>query len=403
MRLSSLRAFLHFRLPRRMVPCCVCLMCVGLVLATSLRAQSSPAPPAAAAAAYDPRLTFAPLSLPDPVNAYRSSNGAPGPAYWQNEASYELHAELDTKGKQLGATEVITYTNNSPDVLTSLWVQLDQNIYRKDSRSALSFGGNLFRQRRAKGSAAPVEVTSTEGFVFESVEVEAGKQTTKADYLVDDTRMQIRLAEPLRSKGQLKIRMKYRYAIPGVWGGRTSWGMSKQGEIYDMAQWYPRMCVYDDLRGWDTLPYLASEFYLEYGHFDYYVTVPSNMIVVGSGELMNPKEVLTRTEMDRLAQAAKSDATVYIRRPRRGDGSGDAAETGWHPDVALPHGAHAGCGVERVAGVCVGCGADEPAGWKDGDGDECVSAGECWPGCVGQVDGVCEELGRELQQALVPV
>lgn len=315
MRLSSLRAFLHFRLPRRMVPCCVCLMCVGLVLATSLRAQSSPAPPAAAAAAYDPRLTFAPLSLPDPVNAYRSSNGAPGPAYWQNEASYELHAELDTKGKRLGATEVITYTNNSPDVLTSLWVQLDQNIYRKDSRSALSFGGNLFRQRRAKGSAAPVEVTSTEGFLFESVEVEAGKQTTKADYLVDDTRMQIRLAEPLRSKGQLKIRMKYRYAIPGVWGGRTSWGMSKQGEIYDMAQWYPRMCVYDDLRGWDTLPYLASEFYLEYGHFDYYVTVPSNMIVVGSGELVNPKEVLTRTEMDRLAQAAKSDATVYIRRP----------------------------------------------------------------------------------------
>ena len=89
---------------------------------------------------YDSRLTFAPLTLPDPVNAYRSSNGAPGPQYWQNEADYELHATLDTgqKGtgtKQLRATEVITYTNNSPDVLPSLWVHLEQNIYREDSRA----------------------------------------------------------------------------------------------------------------------------------------------------------------------------------------------------------------------------------------------------------------------------
>lgn len=100
-----------------------------------------------------------------------------------------------------------------------------------------------------------------------------------------------------------------------MWGGRTSWGMSKQGEIYDMAQWYPRMAVYDDLRGWDTLPYIGSEFYLEYGHFDYYLTVPANMIVAGSGELVNPKDVLTKTEIDRLDQARKSDATVYIRKP----------------------------------------------------------------------------------------
>jgi len=91
--------------------------------------------------------------------------------------------------------------------------------------------------------------------------------------------------------------------------------MSKQGEIYDMAQWYPRMCVYDDLRGWDTLPYIGSEFYLEYGHFDYYLTVPSNMIVVGSGELVNPREVLTAQQVSRLAEARNSDKTVYIRTP----------------------------------------------------------------------------------------
>jgi hypothetical protein len=100
-----------------------------------------------------------------------------------------------------------------------------------------------------------------------------------------------------------------------VWGGRTSWGMSEKGEIYDIAQWYPWMAVYDDLRGWDTLPYIGSEFYLEYGNFDYYVTVPSSFLVAGSGELVNPKDVLTRTQIERLAKARTSDQTVYIRPP----------------------------------------------------------------------------------------
>jgi hypothetical protein len=174
---------------------------------------------------YDPRLTFAPLTLPDPVNAYRSGSGAPGPNYWQNQADYELRAELDTTAKQLKATETITYTNNSPDTLPSLWVQLEQNIYRKDSRARLMGGG---RGRRA-GTEPPPEPTSTEGFVFDSVEIESGKKTTKAEFIVSDTRMQIRLAEPLKSHGgQLKIHVTYHYQIPGVWGGRTSRGCLKK-------------------------------------------------------------------------------------------------------------------------------------------------------------------------------
>ncbi len=101
---------------------------------------------------YDPRLTFAPLTLPDPVNVYRSSNGAPGPNYWQNEADYELHATLDTAAKQLHTDETITYTNNSPDTLTSLWVMLEQNIYQKDSRSHYAF--NFGRRRRPNADPA---------------------------------------------------------------------------------------------------------------------------------------------------------------------------------------------------------------------------------------------------------
>jgi len=112
------------------------LTAVVALLPVSVAWSQTPAPihaaAAPAAAAYDPRVAFAPLTLPDPVNAYRSGNGAPGPAYWQNEADYEMHAALDTNAKTLQNDETITYTNNSPDALTSLWIHLDQNIYRKD-------------------------------------------------------------------------------------------------------------------------------------------------------------------------------------------------------------------------------------------------------------------------------
>ena len=263
---------------------------------------------------YDPRLTFSPLTLPDPVNGYRSSNGAPGPQYWQNEASYEMHATIDTVAKVLHNDEVITYTNNSPDALPSLWIQIEQNTYRKDSRAKIASGGGR-RGRRPEPAGEAQAVTSSEGYLFDSIEIEAGKQSVKPDTVISDTRLQVRLAEPLKHGGVVKIHLKYHYVIPGPWGGRTSVAATKTGEIYDIAQWYPRMCVYDDLRGWDTLPYLGAEFYLEYGKFDYYVTVPSNFIVAGSGELVNTKDVLTKVQIDRLEQAKNSDATVYIRKP----------------------------------------------------------------------------------------
>jgi Peptidase family M1 domain/Bacterial Ig-like domain (group 4) len=287
------------------------LVLAGALAAIAAQAQSAPA--STPATNYDPRLTFAPLSLPDPVNAYRSSNGAPGPAYWQNEADYEMHADLDTKAKVLHNDEVITYTNNSPDALPSLWIHMDQNIYRKDARAHIATGSRT-RSRKVADDEDNPNGRTTDGFVLESVELELGKDHVKADYLLDDTRMQIRLPRPMAPKGSvIKIHIKYHYQIPGVWGGRNSWGTSKQGEIYDTAQWYPRMCVYDDLHGWDTLPYIGSEFYLEYGHFDYFVTVPSEMIVAGSGELVNPKDVLTKAELDRLEQARHSDKTIAIR------------------------------------------------------------------------------------------
>jgi Peptidase family M1 domain len=250
-------------------------------------------------ATYNPLLTFAPLTLPDPVNRFRAADGSPGPDYWQNSADYEIRAQIDTATKQLSASEIITYTNNSPQALSSLWIQLDQNIYRKQSRS--SFASGWQRDQ------------FTDGFILDSVEIERQGRTRQADYLVADTRMQIRLDEPLTPRGgKLRIHLVYHYIIPGKFGGRTSWATTQQGEIYDVGQWYPRMAVYDDLRGWDTLPYLGSEFYLEYGHFDYYLTVPANMVVAASGELQNPREVLTPSQLARLQQARSSDQTVMI-------------------------------------------------------------------------------------------
>jgi hypothetical protein len=255
---------------------------------------------AAAESRYDPLQTFAPLTFPQAVNQYRSASGAPGPQYWQNRADYEIHAQIDTSAKQLSASEVITYTNHSPDALASLWLQIDQNTYRRDARST------------AADLKRPMQFT--QGMILDEVAIESRGRTRKVEFLVSDTRLQIRLPEPLEPHGgKIRVRIRYHYAIPGAFGGRTSWVSTPHGDIYDIAQWYPRMAVYDDIRGWDTPPYLIQEFYLEYGDFDYSITVPADMIVAGSGELQNPREVLTPAEQQRLESARTSDASVMIR------------------------------------------------------------------------------------------
>ncbi len=232
---------------------------------------------------------------------YRSANGAPGSRYWQNRADYTLHAAIDTVNNELACSETIQYTNNSPDSLQSLWLQLDQNTYREDSRS------NFYTTFGARGH--------TNGYQIASVSIELKGKNIKADYIINDTRMQIRLPQQLSSKEKIKINIQYQYEIPeSAFGNRTDFFSTKNGKIYEIAQWYPRMCVYDNLEGWSALPFLGSgEFYCEYGDFDYTVTVPSGMIVAGSGELQNEKEVLSPQQLQRLAAARKSDKTIIIR------------------------------------------------------------------------------------------
>jgi hypothetical protein len=273
---------------------------------------------------YVPKDVFSSLHFTDKGNEFHSANGDPGPKYWKQKVDYLLKASIDTGSKVLSGTENITYTNNSPDALSYLWVQLDQNNYKADARSNFATGGG-------GGRAA----AHTNGYELESVSLSVAGKVEKAVYVVSDTRMQIRLPKDLAPNGgKINILIKYHYTIPAN-GGRTDYFKTKDGTTYEIAQWFPRMCVYDDTTGWDTLPFLGSgEFYCEYGDIDYSVTAPSNIIIAGSGELVNPLEVLTPQQISRLAQARASDKTIMIRTAaeaadRSAHQSGRATLT-WH-------------------------------------------------------------------------
>ena len=266
----------------------------SVLVASSAHAQTPNAP-------YDPLKTFGPLALPAAANSIRTGSGTPGPGYWQNRADFSIAASIDTKAHVLTGDETVTYTNNSPEALGFLWFQMDQNLYRRDSRGYAMSGG-----RRVDANQ------STPGYVIDAVTV-GGKALNT---VVSDTRMRVDLPSAVKGGGgKVAVRVQYHFTIPGLFGGRMAWEPNKSGDIYDLAQWYPRMQVFDDLRGWDTLPYLANEFYLEYGSFDYAVTVPADMLVAGSGALTNPGEVLSGEQRTRWAKAQASDKTVVIRSP----------------------------------------------------------------------------------------
>jgi len=255
---------------------------------------------------YDQHKVFSPLFYRDNGNEYRTAAGTPGVKYWQNRADYKLDVTLDTALHRVTGTTQITYTNNSPDGLGFLWLQVDQNIYREDSRGQATSAvtGGRF-----------VNKTFTNGDEIKGVYVIKNGKAEKVDYLITDTRMQIKLKDTLRAGGsKLEIKIDYAFDVPQYGTDRMGRELTKDGWIYEIAQWYPRMEVYDDVTGWNVIPYMgASEFYLEYGNFDYTITAPASLVVVGSGELLNPAEVLTPVTIGKLNAARASDKTVSIR------------------------------------------------------------------------------------------
>jgi Peptidase family M1 domain len=255
---------------------------------------------------YDHKEAFNPQFYPYPGNEVRSASGAPGSKYWQNKADYAINATLDTAKHTVTGDITITYTNNSNDNLKFIWLQVDQNIYKKDS----------------KGSATTTETGGrwanggfTDGNVITAVQAEVNnKNLGEAKTITSDTRMQVWLKEPLTPGKQAKLKMNYSFTVPEYGTDRMGRLKTKNGIVYEVAQWFPRLAVYDDIQGWNTLPYVgAGEFYLEYGDISFNITAPANLIVVGSGELQNPAECYTAEQMARWEAAKKSDKTVVIR------------------------------------------------------------------------------------------
>ena len=261
---------------------------------------------------YNYNDAFSPLFYTKNGNDYRSSGGQPGPSYWQNRADYKLSVRLNDQTNEISGTEIITYTNNSPDKLGFIWMQLDQNLFKNDSR-----GNAIIPPTGSRNGAHGQQFDG--GYTIKSVKlisVEKGKTIElSVEFLIEETRMQIYLPSALAAGGgQLKLKIEYSFISPDYGSDRMGILNTKNGKIFSVAQWYPRMCVYDDVLGWNTLPYTGpSEFYLEYGDYDISITVPSNHIVVSSGELTNPQDVYTLEQQNRWKSAAQSDKTVIIR------------------------------------------------------------------------------------------
>ncbi|TXF76354.1 M1 family metallopeptidase [Chryseobacterium sp.] len=281
----------------------------GLILAVAM------AVPAAFSAQnetpkYSYTEAFKPFFYQNNGTETRSASGKPGHHYWQNSADYVLNATLNEQKKEIKGTAEITYTNNSFDTLEFLWLQLDQNLFRKNSRgnAVIPVGGS---RNGAHGDFDG-------GYTIQSVEIvsENGKKIkSAAKYTVSDTRMQISLPTELKAGGgEIKLKITYSFTSPDYGSDRMGVEDTKNGKIFTIAQWYPRMCVYDDVMGWNTLPYLgAGEFYLEYGSITANLTVPSNHYVVASGALLNAKEVYSDDQNRKWELAKNSDKTVMIR------------------------------------------------------------------------------------------
>lgn len=254
---------------------------------------------------YDPHALFSPFFYPNGETITRSATGEPNIGYWQNRADYQIAATLNDITHQISGTVTITYKNNSPHALPFLWLQLDQNLYNKESR------GQLRMPVDSRSRYGDAKSGFNGGNNITNVKI----NDVAANYIITDTRMQIRLAKPLNAGGDVvKIKIDFAFTLPEYGADRCGILKTKNGEIFAVAQWYPRMCVFDEVQGWNTAPYLGpSEFYLEYGDFDFSITAPAGHIVVASGELQNPAEVLTPAQNERFNAAKKSDKTVVIR------------------------------------------------------------------------------------------
>jgi Peptidase family M1 domain len=281
---------------------------IGLALfvaAPAFAQQPTPAATARLRPGIADTSPFRRLELESP-NLYRTASGMPGPAYWQQEADYTIRASLDTGTNTIRGEETIRYTNNSPDTLRFVWMQLDMNIGSAETRFA-PLGSPFARPEPGFRAGVTLERVAE----LRPARGKARPVATPLDHRVNATMMRVDLASPLPPHGVTSLAIAWHHQIP--LRGRTGRQRYPTGWLYQVAQWYPRMAVYDDLRGWNTDQYLgAGEFYLEYGNFDVSLTLPADYTVAGTGTLRNAATVLPAMIRRRLARALHSDTIIHI-------------------------------------------------------------------------------------------
>ena len=251
--------------------------------------------------------------LPTPNN-YRTGSGAPGHEYWQQQADYKIVATLNDENQQLSGEETITYINNSPDVLSYLWLQLDQNNHDKNGFSAKARQSSL----KEKMSADQLERFDPQTDYGHKVEWVRDATDKLLPHTIVETMMRVDLPKPLRKGERFTMKVKWWFNIVDrlKTGSRGGWEYFPEDKnyLYTVAQWFPRMCVYSDVTGWQHKQFLGSgEFTLPFGNYEVSLTVPSDHIVGATGVLQNAQQVLTATQMQRFNKAKNTfDAPIII-------------------------------------------------------------------------------------------
>lgn len=242
---------------------------------------------------------FSPLELPTP-NRMRTGSGAPGPDYWQQRVDYVIDVTLVPETRTIRGREAVTYHNHSPDPLDYLWVHLEQNVLKADSIGSLTDG--------ASAMGGPIE--HTDG--VRVAEVSSGGAAL--DHAIYDTMMRVNLPASLAPGETFTFDVAWSFDVPQQVFRRYGTMKVKKGVVWELAQWFPAVAVYDDVHGWNTLPYLGSgEFYTNFGDYQLNITAPRDHIVVATGVLQNEGEVYTAEQRARLARARASAEPVMIR------------------------------------------------------------------------------------------
>jgi hypothetical protein len=279
---------------------------------------------ALAAEPFDDKFRQLDELLPTPT-AVRTASGAPGHAYWQQRADYTIRAALDESKRSISGAETITYHNNSPDTLDYLWIQLDQNIYKPDSDARMS-GTLPGRDAWARHGAGGEDGMKFEGMrsllTARSFAGGFNIQSVKSDgqplhYVINKTMMRIDLPHPLKPGARFAFSIDWNYLVneQKVLGGRSGYEHfdADKNDLFEIAQWYPRMAAYYDTYGWQHKQFLGSgEFTLEFGDYDVQLTVPADHVVAATGELQNADAVLTSKQRERLQQARTASKPVII-------------------------------------------------------------------------------------------